>query len=87
MDILIGGTSDIIGRSNKKIKVVFDCLSIYGFGLTTYVTGIPVSIIRFRGDVYSFGKDKFTKKNCCSEQRPRGTAACSEIQPGSFWGR
>ena len=70
MNILVCETSDIIGPSNKKIKVVFDCLSIYGFGLTTYVTGIPVSIIKFRGDAYSFGKDKFTEKNCCSEQRP-----------------
>jgi len=25
---------DIIGPSNKKIKVVLDCMSIYAFGLT-----------------------------------------------------
>ena len=29
-----GQLSDIIGPSNKKIKVVFDCVSIYAFGLT-----------------------------------------------------
>ena len=31
-----------MGPSNKKIKVVSCCLSIYGYGLTTYWTGIPI---------------------------------------------
>lgn len=36
------GSSDIIGPSHKKIKDVRDRLSIYGFGLTTYLMGIPI---------------------------------------------
>jgi hypothetical protein len=36
------GTGDIIGPSHKKIKVVTVCLSIYGFGLTTCGTEIPI---------------------------------------------
>jgi hypothetical protein len=36
------GSSDIIGPSHKKIKVVSEGLSIYGYGLATYLMGIPV---------------------------------------------
>lgn len=37
--------SDIIGPSNKKIKVVFDCVSIYAFGLTNQLHGKAADVM------------------------------------------